>query len=111
MRGMTVQLVEQTTEGYDAFGAPIVVSEQLVDIDDVLVGQPSADDAAETYSLYGKTCAFVLGIPKTDEHDWTDREVIIFGDRYRTIGFPMRGIDANIPLRWNRNVKVERFYG
>ena len=110
MKGMPVQLVVATETGTDPFGAP-VVTEELVDIDDVLVGSPSAGDAAETYSLYGKTCAFVLGIPRTDDHDWTDKEVIIFGERYKTIGFPERGIDANVPLRWNRNVRVERYYG
>lgn len=110
MRGMTVQLVVTTETGTDQFGAPIV-TEELVDIDDVLVGSPSSNDATETYSLYGKTCAFVLGIPRTDSHDWTDKEVVIFGERYKTIGFPVRGIDANVPLRWNRNVRVERYYG
>ena len=110
MKGMTVQLVLTTETGTDPFGAPIV-TEELVDVKDVLVGSPSSDYATETYSLYGKTCAFVLGIPRTDDHDWTDKEVIIFGDRYRTIGYPERGIDANVPLRWNRNVKVERYYG
>lgn len=110
MRGMTVQLVVKTQTGTDPFGAPIE-SEELIDVDDVLVGSPSTADATETVSLYGKTCAFVLGIPRTDTHDWTDAEVVIFGERYRTIGYPMRGIDANIPLRWNRNVRVERYYG
>ena len=108
MRGVTVQLVDETEIGTDPFGAPIV-SETLVDIDDVLVGQPSTDDVNTSISMYGKKCEFVLGIPKTDTHDWTDRVVIVFGERYRTIGYPMRGIDENIPLRWNRNVKVERY--
>lgn len=110
MKGMTVQIVLETVTGEDPFGNPIV-TETTEDVEDVLVGSPSADDAASTISLYGKTCAFVLGIPRTDTHDWTDRVVIIFGERYRTIGWPERGIDANIPLRWNRNVRVERYYG
>lgn len=108
IKGMTVQLVEETTTGTDGFGMPIV-SETLVDVEDVLVGQPTTDDVNTSISMYGKKCEFVLGIPKTDTHDWTDRTVVIFGDRYRTIGYPMRGIDENIPLRWNRNVKVERY--
>lgn len=110
MKGMTVQIVLETVTGEDPFGSPIT-TETMEDVDDVLVGLPSSDDAATTISLYGKTCAFVLGIPRTDTHDWTDKVVIIFGDRYRTIGWPERGIDENIPLRWNRNVKVERYYG
>ena len=44
--------------------------------------------------------------------DWTDTEVILpepFAGRYRTIGYPTAGIEANIPLRWNKKVKVERY--
>ena len=108
MKGMTVQLVVPTITGYDPLDNPIV-SETLVDVNDVLVGQPTTDDVNSSISLYGKRCDFVLGIPKTDNNEWTDRDVIIFGDRYHTIGYPMRGIDANIPLRWNRNVKVMRY--
>ena len=108
IKGMTVQLVEETTTGTDGFGVPIV-SETLVDVEDVLVGSPTTEDMNTSISMYGKKCAFVLGIPKTDAHDWTDRVVVIFGERYRTYGYPERGIDANIPLRWNRNVKVERY--
>ena len=108
MRGMTIQLVEQTTEGYDAFGAPIVISESLIDVDDVLVGQPTTDDITTSVSLYGKKCVYALGIPRTDENEWADREVIIYGKRYRTIGDALRGIDANVPTRWNRTIMVER---
>ena len=109
MRGMRVQLVEKTTDGYDAFGAPIVTGEELIDIDDVLVGQPTADDMTTALTMYGKHCVYTLGIPRTDTHEWADHEVIIYGERYRTIGTAMRGIDENIPLRWNRNIRVERF--
>lgn len=108
MKGMTIQLVNKTQTGTDPFGAPIY-EEELIDVDDVLVGQPTADDYNTTTSLYGKTLAFVLGIPKGDEHNWTDAEVVIWGERYRTIGYPETGIQENIPLRWGKNVKVERY--
>ena len=32
-----------------------------------------------------------------------------FAGTYRTIGFATAGIEANIPLKWNRKVKVERY--
>lgn len=108
MKGMTIQIVVRNQTGTDPFGAP-VYEETLEDVEDVLVGQPSTDDANSSVSLYGKKCEFVLGIPRGDEHDWTDAVVVIFGQRFRTIGYPMRGIDENIPLRWNQNVKVERY--
>lgn len=108
IKGMTVQYVKKTQADTDDFGMPIY-AESLEDVDDVLVGQPSTDDITSSVSLYGKVCKYVLGIPRGDDHEWYDTDVMIFGERYRTIGYPQRGIDANIPLRWNRNVKVERY--
>lgn len=108
MQGMTIQLVVKNQIGKDPFGAPIE-TEELIDVNDVLVGQPSSDEIVSAIQMYGKTISFILGIPKGDTHDWTDREVIIWGERYRTIGFPETGIQENIPLRWGQNVKVARY--
>lgn len=108
IKGMTVYLIVETVAGTDPFGAP-VVEETLEPVDDVLVGQPSTDDINDSINLYGKKCDYVLGIPKGDTHDWTDAVLEIRGERYRTIGYPMRGIDENVPLRWFQNVKVERY--
>ena len=108
MKGMTIQLVKKTVTGQDSFGADIV-TEELIDVPDCLVGSPTSDDVITSTSLYGKTCAFVIGIPKGDTNDWTDTEVIINGERYRTIGYPTTGIQENIPLRWGKNVRVERY--
>lgn len=108
MKGMTVQLAVKTQTGADAFGAPIY-SEELVNIDDVLVGQPSTSDVLSTLELTGKRIAYTLGIPKGDTHNWVDTDVIFFGERFRTIGIPMTGIQENIPLRWGSNVMVERY--
>ena len=108
MKGTTVQLVVGTVTSYDPFGDP-VETEQLVDVADVLVGQPSTDDITSSIQLYGKRIDYVLGIPKGDKNDWTDATVIIWGERFRTIGYPMTGEQENIPLRWGKNVKVERY--
>lgn len=108
LKGTTIQYVKKTLEGYDPLNAPIY-SEKLEDVPDVLVGQPSTDDISTTLSVYGKKIEYVLGIPKGDTHDWVDAEVVIWGDRFRTIGYPMTGEAANIPLRWGQNVKVERY--
>jgi len=108
MKGTTVQLVVSTTTSYDPFGAPIE-TEELAAVPDVLVGTPSTDDVTSTIEMYGKHVAYVLGIPKGDTHDWTDTKVYIWGDAYRTIGYPITGEQANIPLRWGKNVKVERY--
>lgn len=108
MKGTTIQLVVKTQTGTDAFGAPIY-TEELINVDDVLVGQPTTDDITDTLQLYGKKIEYVLGIPKGDTHNWTDAEVIIWGQRFRTIGYPQTGIQENIPLRWGQNVKVEKY--
>lgn len=108
MKGTTIQLVVKTQTSVDPFGAPIY-SEELVDVADVLVGQPSTDDVTNALQMYGKHIAYTLGIPKGDTHTWVDTEVVIWGNRYRTIGYPTTGEQANIPLRWGQNVKVERY--
>ena len=108
MKGMTIKLVKKTQTDTDAFGAPIY-SEELVDVPDCLVGQPTANDISDTMALYGKELAFVVGIPKGDTNDWVDTEIEMFGARFRTIGDPETGIQANIPLRWGQNIKVERY--
>ena len=108
MKGTTVQLVVNTQSGTDEFGAP-TESEELVSVDDVLVGSPTTDDVTNTLNLYGKKIEYVLGIPKGDTHNWIDAVVIIWGKRYRTIGYPVTGEQENIPLRWGQNVKVERY--
>lgn len=108
MKGTTVQLVQKTQTSTDPFGAP-VYSELLVDVPDVLVGSPTTDDVIDSLNLYGKRIEYMLGIPKGDTHNWIDTEVIIWGNRYRTFGYPITGEQANIPLRWGQNVRVERY--
>lgn len=128
MKGMTIYLVQKIQIGVDDFGMPIYAQGSypsdgrypaddfypggdaiLEAVDDCLVGQPSADDLSTTLALYGKKIAYTVGIPKGDTHDWTDAEVEIWGERFRTIGYPETGIQANIPLRWGQNIKVERY--
>lgn len=108
MKTMTVQLAVKTEGAPDPFGMP-TETEELIDIPGCLVGQPSTDDIAQTMEMYGKKIAYVVGVPKGDEHSWVDTDVIIWGERYRTIGYPETGIQGNIPLKWGQNVKVERY--
>ena len=111
IKGITIQLVTKTQTSTDLFGEPIF-TETLVNVDDVLVGQPTTDDITESLELYGKHVEYTLAIPKGDTHDWTDAEIILpapFEGRYKSFGFPIAGIEANIPLRWNKKVKVERY--
>ena len=108
MKGMTIQIVKKTQTGTDPLGNPIW-SETTEDVKDCLVGQPTTDDVTTSIALYGKRCEYVVGIPRGDTHVWTDADVIIWGARYKAQGYPMRGISENIPLRWDQNIKVERY--
>lgn len=110
IKGTDIQIVIKTTTENDELGNPIY-TETLETVSNVLVGQPSTDDVAETIQLYGKQIAYVLGIPKGDEHNWVDTDVIVFGERFHTIGYPMTGIQDNIPLNWGQNVRIERYGG
>jgi len=108
MKTTTVQLVVKTETGTDPFGKP-VYTEELENVGGVLIGSPSTDDVTNTLNLYGKKIEYVLGIPKGDTHNWVDAEVVFWGMRFRTIGYPTTGEQENIPLRWGQNVKVEKY--
>ena len=108
MKTVTVQLVVKTSGGTDPFGASIE-TETIVDVPGCLVGQPSTDEISQTLEMYGKQIAYVVGVPKGDTNTWTDTDVIIWGERFHTIGYPETGIQENIPLKWGKNVKVERY--
>lgn len=108
MKGYDVILIQKTQTGTDPFGNPIYTETQET-VKDCLIGQPSSDDVTSSVELYGKKVAYTIGIPKGDTHDWTDAEVVFFGKRFKTIGFPQEGIIENIPLRWSKNVKVELY--
>ena len=108
MRGITVTLHQKTQTGTDSFNAPTYV-ETDVEVENVLIGEPTTDQVVEDLNLYGKKLAYTLAIPKGDAHDWTDVDVTFFGERFRTYGEPTQGLEHLIPLSWNKKVKVERY--
>ena len=111
MTGVKVMLVEKVQTGVDALNHPIYEA-NYIEVDNVLVGEPTSDDITNTMALYGKKAKYVLAIPKGDANEWTDTEVILpypFEGKYKTIGYPTAGIEANIPLKWNKKVTVERY--
>ena len=110
IKGITVKLYEQTQTGTDPFGAPIW-TETPVAVPNVLVGEPSTADITTAVDLYGKRLLAVLGIPKGDGHDWTDKRIEWTDPRggtvrVRSFGFPEEGVEANVPTPWHRKVRV-----
>ena len=69
----------------------------------------SVDDVISELNLSGKRIAYTLAIPKGDTHVWENTEVEFFGRKFCTIGFPTEGIEENLPLSWNKKVKVELY--
>lgn len=108
IKGETVILLEKTKTGADPFGKPIY-SEVETPIDNVIVGSPTFDAAVSELNLTGKKLAFILGIPKSDTHDWKDVKVKIRGQMFRSYGFPLTQTEANVPGKWNTQVKVELY--
>ncbi len=108
MKGISIVLLEVVQTGTDGFNRPIY-AENPVTVENVLIGEPSTDDVINELNLSGKRLAYTLAIPKGDTHTWTDRTVMFYGERFRTIGEPTQGIDHLIPLAWNKKVKVERY--
>lgn len=107
IRGITVVLHDVKTTGTDGFNRPITETTDI-NVDNVLIGEPSADDITDTLNLTGKKLAYTLAIPKGDRNTWGGRTVSFFGEKFRVIGEPTQGIESNIPLNWNKKIKVER---
>lgn len=136
LKGITVTLYETEPIATDPFGAPImpafvegirtgendivitdegeivvanVASDYAVQVDNVLVSPVSSEDIVNDTALYGKKTVYELGIPKGDTHDWKEKRVEFFGQRFQTVGEVTKGIDDMVPLEWNGKVKVVRY--
>lgn len=104
----TVTLINKVSAGTNSIGEE-TWTETETEVSGVLIGQPDTQEIADEMSLSGKRIAYVLAVPKGDANDWEDAFVEFWGGRYRTIGTPTQGIEDNIPLSWNKKVKVERY--
>lgn len=108
IKGITVEILEKRQTGVDPFQRPIY-EETIERVENVLIGEPSTDEVIETLNLTGKKLSYILGIPKGDNHEWEGKKVKFFGETFLVIGKPMQGIEENIPLLWNKKVKVESY--
>lgn len=107
IRGITVILHTKEQTGTDGFNRP-VYRETGEEVRNVLVGEPTTEEITDVLELTGKRLAYVLAVPKGDTHVWENRKVSFWGQSFQVIGEPTQGIEENIPLSWNRKVRVER---
>ena len=107
MQGIDIIRYNKTQTGVDGFGSPIY-EESPETVHNVLIGEPSTEDVVNDLQLYGKRLAYTLALLKGHDHDWNNVVVEFFGQKFRTYGAVTEGIEAMIPLKWNRKVKVER---
>lgn len=77
-------------------------------IHNVLIGQPATSQSENAASQTGLLRTFTLAIPKGDTHSWTNRIVGFFGSLFRTVGYPLEGIEDNIPLCWHKQINVRQ---
>lgn len=109
-RGITVTLYVKSSTGVDAFNRP-VITETAVNIDNVLVQplQRTTDVPTESTDITGEKTSYIIGIPKTDTHDWKNCRVKFFGEFYRTESGEWQGIEDLIPGDWNRKIVARRY--
>ena len=108
LKGITITLLDKVVIGKDPFGKPITEDREIL-IDNVLVAPMKAEEVLSTQNLTGRIATYTLAIPKGDTHDWENKEVIFFNQRWKTFGIPLVGMDHLIPLDWNKKVMVERY--
>lgn len=108
IHGIPITLIDKQVVSTDPFGSPVVKDVETL-VDNVLVSPSTTEDITNQMSLTGKVAVYTLAIPKGDTHDWEDKEVEFFGQRFRTFGFATEGIEDLIPLSWNKKVMVERY--
>ena len=108
IHGITITLFKKQKKGVDGFGHPIY-EETAELVENVLVAPAQEQEILDTLNLTGRKAVYTLAIPKGDTHDWENVEVEFFGRRWKTIGMPISGIDALIPLQWNTKVRVENY--
>ena len=109
MKGITITLWDRTKTGVDELNNP-VYTETSVSVDNVLVAPVNSTEVLDTYNLTGRKAVYQLAIPKGDTNDWTaGKKVSFFGEDWRIIEIAEEGIEALIPLQWNKKVRVERY--
>lgn len=108
IEGITVTLYERKKVGEDILHSPIYEDTET-EVPNVLVSPVTAEDLADTLTLTGRHAVYELAIPKGDAHTWENCRIRFFGEDWKAVTPAVGGIEENIPLSWNRKIKVERY--
>lgn len=108
MQGITVTLMNRVKTGVDEFNHDVYAYVETR-VNDVLVYPTTASDLPTDETLEGRKYVYTLGIPKGDKHDWLNCRVRFFGRTFQSFGYPVEGIEANVPTRWHKKVTVELY--
>lgn len=108
LKGVTVILHEKTETGTNSFNET-TYTETEVSVNNVLVYPADSQAVVDEFQISGRHLSYEMAIPKGDTHNWDDSIVEFFGQKWRTFGGVTQGIEAMIPLSWNKKIKVERY--
>ena len=108
IKGKTVTLYQKVKSGKDSFNHD-TYTETSIDVENVLITPVSSEAIVNELQLSGKRLVYELCIPKGDTHTWDDSKVGFYGETWHTFGYPEEWIDENVPLLWNKKIKVERY--
>lgn len=112
LKGITVTLIRRAQTGTDPFNDPIYADEEVA-VENVLVAPvgTGGSELLDNITLEGRKAVYHLAIPKGDAHTWEGQRVRFFNTVWRVVGKPTMGIEALIPLDWNKIVTVEAVNG
>ncbi|MGO5338049.1 hypothetical protein ACTQZS_14830 [Bilifractor sp. LCP19S3_H10] len=108
IKGQNIILYEKKQIGTDPLGSP-AYEETAVEIHDVLIAPVSSEEAIQDTNLYGVSTVYWLSLPKGDVHEWRHKRVSFFNADWQTVGEPIQYIEENVPLRWNKKIKVAHY--
>ena len=111
IHGIPIVLYNRTYSHTDGFNRPVYTETETETIENVLIEPLSDAEILETLNLTGRRAVYRLCLPKGDAHDWTDRTVEFYGEKWHTIGTVQEWIEDMVPLEWNRKIRVERING
>ena len=109
IQGIDVVLHQRVQDGTDPLGNPIYVITDTT-VHNVLVAPSTVDDLIDKSRLEGTKELYTVGVPKGDTNVWLENTVTFFGKTFHCYA-EKEGIEANIPLAWNKTVYVERYDG